>query len=79
MAKLMNWVGVAALRAVSAVPQLAGVDGLATGPGDATDGFMSSRLAASAWPILSCLGTDAGSPNDRVGTGRVGLILKVGS
>jgi len=35
MAKLMNCVGVAALRAVSAAPQLAGGDGLAAGLGEA--------------------------------------------
>jgi hypothetical protein len=69
MAKLMNCVGVAALRAASAAPQLAGVDGLATGFGVATDGFMLSQLAAAAPPCVadfrSCCRPGAGSPNDR--------------
>ena len=63
MAKLMNCVGVAALRAASGAPQFAGVDGLATGLGEATDGFMGLQLAAAVSRVvgLFLLGQRAGS------------------
>jgi hypothetical protein len=41
---------------------------------------MGSRLAASAWSIFfPALVSATGSPNDRVGTGRSGVILTVWS